>query len=95
MGKKTYLLTIFHWFIVLIQAMFEKLEDLAQNNKKISSQNNVANFISEIDSNLVNDVSDNEFFLFEKNAYVIDKQKYKFYFWWLCFWKIYLNSLNC
>ena len=48
-----------------------------ENNKKISSQNNVANFISEIDSNLVNDVSDNEFFLFEKNAYVIDKQKYK------------------
>ena len=36
-----------------------------EKNNKLSEQNNLANFISEIDSFIVNDISENEFFIFE------------------------------
>tara|TARA_B110000858_G_scaffold63364_1_gene73452 strand:- start:517 stop:1665 length:1149 start_codon:yes stop_codon:yes gene_type:complete len=43
-------------------------------NKVISTQINLANFISEIDSKLVGQVSDNEYIFHDKNVFVIDKK---------------------
>ena len=43
-------------------------------NKDISTQVNLANFISEIDSKLVGQVSDNEYIFHDKNVFVIDKK---------------------
>ena len=43
-------------------------------NKDISTQINLANFISEIDSKLVGQVSDNEYIFHDKNVFVIDKK---------------------
>ena len=43
-------------------------------NKDISTQINLANFISEIDSQLVGQVSDNEYIFHDKNVFVIDKK---------------------
>ena len=59
-----------------------------ENNKNLSKQNNLANFISEIDTYIVSDISKNEFFISDQNGFVIDKSLYK---------KInnLLNSLNC
>ena len=59
-----------------------------KNNKNLSKQNNLANFISEIDTYIVSDISKNEFFISDQNGFVIDKSLYK---------KInnLLNSLNC
>mgnify|MGYP007000388403 len=44
-----------------------------KQNKTLSSQNNLANFIAEIEGNIVNDVSDNEFFLINNIGFVMDK----------------------
>ena len=59
-----------------------------ESNKNLSKQNNLANFISEIDTYIVSDISKNEFFISDQNGFVIDKSLYK---------KInnLLNSLNC
>jgi hypothetical protein len=43
-------------------------------NKDISTHINLANFISEIDSKLVGQVSDNEYIFHDKNVFVIDKK---------------------
>ena len=43
-------------------------------NKKLSHSNNLANFISEIDTNLANDVSENSFFIFNENGFVINRK---------------------
>ena len=50
---------------------------LFEKNNKLSEQNNLANFISEIDSFIVNDISENEFFIFENIGFVMDKGLYK------------------
>ena len=42
-------------------------------NEKLSHSNNLANFISEVDTDLANDVSENSFFIFDKNGFVINK----------------------
>ena len=42
-------------------------------NDKLSRSNNLANFISEVDTDLANDVSENSFFIFDKNGFVINK----------------------
>ena len=47
-----------------------------ERNDNLSTQNNLANFISDIDSFIVNDVSENEFFLFENIGFVMDKRFY-------------------
>ena len=47
-----------------------------KRNDNLSTQNNLANFISDIDSFIVNDVSENEFFLFENIGFVMDKRFY-------------------
>lgn len=48
-----------------------------KENKKLSSQNNIANFISEVDTKLVKDVSKNKFFLINNVGYIIDKSLYE------------------
>ena len=59
-----------------------------EKNPKTSNQNNIANFISDIDTVIVSEVSDNEFFVFDNHGFVIDKSIYK---------KLngILNSLKC
>ena len=43
-----------------------------KKNNNLSAQNNLANFMSDIDSYIVNDVSDNEFFIFEHHwSYIL------------------------
>ena len=42
-------------------------------NDKLSHANNLANFISAVDTDLANDVSENSFFIFDKNGFVINK----------------------
>ena len=42
-------------------------------NDKLSYSNNLANFISEVDTDLANDVSENSFFIFDKSGFVINK----------------------
>ena len=37
-----------------------------ENNENLSKQNNLANFMSDIDSFIVDDISKNEFFIFDK-----------------------------
>ena len=41
--------------------------------EKLSHSNNLANFISEVDTDLANDVSENSFFIFDENGFVINK----------------------
>lgn len=48
-----------------------------KKNKKLSEQNNMANFMSEVDGFIVNDVSENEFFIFDNVGFVINKELYK------------------
>lgn len=48
-----------------------------KENKKLSHQNNLAKFISEVDTNLVKDVSKNKFFLINNIGYVIEKSVYE------------------
>ena len=48
-----------------------------EKNNNLSAQNNLANFISDVDSYIVNDVSENEFFLYEDVGFVMDKELYK------------------
>ena len=42
-------------------------------NDKLSHPNNLANFISEVDTDLANDVSENSFLIYDKNGFVINK----------------------
>ena len=44
-----------------------------KQNKSLSEQINIANFISEVDSVFAEDVSSNEYFLHNDAAYVVDK----------------------
>ena len=46
-------------------------------NNNLSEQNNLANFMSDVDSYIVNDVSENEFFIYEDVGFVMDKDLYK------------------
>ena len=48
-----------------------------KENKKLSHQNNLAKFISEVDTNLVKDESKNKFFLINTIGYVIEKSVYE------------------
>ncbi|MFL2700638.1 MAG: hypothetical protein ACJ0FE_01790 [Gammaproteobacteria bacterium] len=48
-----------------------------KKNKKLSAQNNMANFMSEIDAFIVNDISENEFFIFDNVGFVINRGLYK------------------
>ena len=48
-----------------------------EKNNNLSAQNNLANFMSDIDFYIVNDVSENEFFIFEDIGFVMDKGLYK------------------
>ena len=43
-------------------------------NKELSTQVNLANFISEIDAKIVGQVSDNEYLFHEDNAFAINKK---------------------
>ena len=59
-----------------------------ENNQNLSKQNNLANFISDIDSFIVDDISKNEFFIFNANSFVINKTLYEEL-------NTMLNTLNC
>ena len=59
-----------------------------ENNQNLSKQNNLANFISGIDSFIVDDISKNEFFIFNENSFVINKTLYEEL-------NTMLNTLNC
>ena len=59
-----------------------------ENNQKLSKQNNLANFISDIDSFIVDDISKNKFFIFNENSFVINKTLYEEL-------NTVLNTLNC
>ena len=59
-----------------------------ENNQNLSKQNNLANFISDIDSFIVDDISKNEFFIFNENSFVINKKLYEEL-------NTMLNTLNC
>ena len=59
-----------------------------ENNQNLSKQNNLANFISDIDSFIVDDISKNEFFIFNENSFVINKTLYEEL-------NTILNTLNC
>ena len=59
-----------------------------ENNQNLSKQNNLANFISDIDSFIVDDISKNEFFIFNENSFVINKTLYEEL-------NSMLNTLNC
>ena len=48
-----------------------------ENNQNLSKQNNLANFISDIDSFIVDDISKNKFFIFNENSFVINKTLYE------------------
>ena len=59
-----------------------------ENNQNLSKQNNLANFMSDIDSFIVDDISKNEFFVFDENSFVINKTLYEEL-------NTMLNTLNC
>ena len=59
-----------------------------KKNENLSKQNNLANFMSDIDSFIVDDISKNEFFIFDKNGFVINRKLYEEL-------NTILNSLNC
>ena len=59
-----------------------------ENNQNLSKQNNLANFISDIDSFIVDDISKNKFFIFNENSFVINKTLYEEL-------NSILNTLNC
>lgn len=59
-----------------------------ENNQNLSKQNNLANFISDIDSFIVDDISKNKFFIFNENSFVINKTLYEEL-------NAMLNTLNC
>ena len=59
-----------------------------ENKQNLSKQNNLANFISDIDSFIVDDISKNEFFIFNENSFVINKTLYEEL-------NTMLNTLNC
>ena len=58
--------------LVLIPASEVTSYEFIQNNS-LSEQINIANFISDVDSNFIDSVSDNEYFLFEGAGYVVNK----------------------
>ena len=59
-----------------------------ENNQNLSKQNNLANFISDIDSFIVDDISKNKFFIFNEISFVINKTLYEEL-------NTMLNTLNC
>ena len=59
-----------------------------ENNQNLSKQNNLANFISDIDSFIVDDISKNKFFIFNENSFIINKTLYEEL-------NTMLNTLNC
>ena len=59
-----------------------------ENKQNLSKQNNLANFISDIDSFIVDDISKNKFFIFNENSFVINKTLYEEL-------NTMLNTLNC
>ena len=59
-----------------------------ENNQNLSKQNNLANFISDIDSFIVDDISKNKFFIFNENSFVVNKTLYEEL-------NAMLNTLNC
>ena len=59
-----------------------------ENNQNLSKQNNLANFISDIDSFIVDDISKNEFFIFNENSFVINNTLYEEL-------NTMLNTFNC
>ena len=60
------------FLLVLIPASEVTSYEFIQNNS-LSEQINIANFISEVDSNFIDAVSDNEYFLYEGAGYVVNK----------------------
>ena len=60
------------FLLVLIPASEVTSYEFIQNNS-LSEQINIANFISEVDSNFIDAVSDNEYFLYEGVGYVVNK----------------------
>ena len=58
--------------IYLLPSNLVSSHNFVQNNN-LSYSNNLANFISEVDTNLANDVSKNTFFIFNENGFVINK----------------------
>ena len=58
--------------IYLLPSNLVSSHTFVQNNN-LSYSNNLANFISEVDTNLANDVSENTFFIFNENGFVINK----------------------
>ena len=48
-----------------------------KSNEKLSQQVNLANFISDIDSDIPSDVSQNEFLIYKNNGFVVNKKHYK------------------
>ena len=58
--------------LVLIPASEVTSYEFIQNNS-LSEQINIANFISDVDSNFIDSVSDNEYFLYEGAGYVVNK----------------------
>ena len=58
--------------IYLLPSILVSSHTFVQNDK-LSHSNNLANFISEVDTDLANDVSENSFFIFDKNGFVINK----------------------
>ena len=56
-------------------------------NSSLSEQINIANFISDVDSNFIDSVSDNEYFLSEAAGYVVNKS-------FLAELNQYLSNLN-
>ena len=60
------------FLLVLIPASEVTSYEFIQNNS-LSEQVNIANFISEVDSNFIDAVSDNEYFLYEGAGYVVNK----------------------
>ena len=60
------------FLLVLIPASEVTSYEFIQNNS-LSEQINIANFISDVDSNFIDSVSDNEYFLYEGAGYVVNK----------------------
>ena len=48
-----------------------------EENNKISDENNIANFVSEIDTQIINQVSENKFFIKNNVGYVLKKTTYE------------------
>ena len=58
--------------IYLIPSSFVKTKQFG-SIKNVSYENNLANFISEVDTSLANDVSENEFYIFDDIGFIVKK----------------------